>query len=365
MMKFIFYILFFVFINFSLTSIPGIQSYNTGLNASSTLLGNYTLLALALTINTLIAIFAYFAYKIFNNEGLKMYAANEFSNLFITIFIISAFFLVTTQFSTILSNALYHSTVVTNPGISTFAVDNSVFDYYFDVSFALLYSITHYTTRVSNKMASVAVVFTSVASNSYSVTGSPDLSGESAANISGFILNSLKNIFILNSLYYLLFDIMLFFRSSALTIFLPIGILLRIFPISRGAGAFLMAIAISFQFIFPFSFILFFNYIDFQEKESISGISEIITQVDELDNISPCPGFSVFNVQVEDNLREYILKDITGFVGSISSFLSFTLLKITTTIFVSAIFTYTSVHSLSGIFGADIPEIGRGFFRVI
>jgi len=49
-----------------------------------------------------------------------------------------------------------------------------------------------------------------------------------------------------------------FFGESALTVFLPLGVVLRIFPPTRGAGGMLIAMAFSFFFVFPSIYLIFY-----------------------------------------------------------------------------------------------------------
>lgn len=47
-----------------------------------------------------------------------------------------------------------------------------------------------------------------------------------------------------------------YIANNMLSVFLPLGIILRIFPITRGVGGLLIAIAIGFYFVFPLSFVM-------------------------------------------------------------------------------------------------------------
>lgn len=47
-----------------------------------------------------------------------------------------------------------------------------------------------------------------------------------------------------------------YISKNMLSVFLPLGIVLRVFPITRGAGGLLIAIAIGFYFVFPLAFVM-------------------------------------------------------------------------------------------------------------
>jgi len=79
-----------------------------------------------------------------------------------------------------------------------------------------------------------------------------------------------------------------FFEESALTVFLPLGVVLRIFPPTRGAGGMLIALAFSFFFVFPLTYLIF--YLPYGPN-SLYGVlmrnlAEINGKLDEL-NSSP------------------------------------------------------------------------------
>jgi len=71
------------------------------------------------------------------------------------------------------------------------------------------------------------------------------------AELANFTLGGIKAISLQRAL-------LKFFAVSALVVFLPMGVVLRIFPPTRGAGGVLIAIAFSFFFIFPFTYLIFY-----------------------------------------------------------------------------------------------------------
>jgi hypothetical protein len=82
-----------------------------------------------------------------------------------------------------------------------------------------------------------------------------------------------------------------FFAESALTTFLPLGVVLRIFPPTRGAGGMLIAMAFSFFFVFPFVYLVFYFPSTSSNLYStlMSNLNEINKKLDEL-NSSPLLG---------------------------------------------------------------------------
>lgn len=52
------------------------------------------------------------------------------------------------------------------------------------------------------------------------------------------------------------YTLAVYIANNMLSVFLPLGILLRIFPLTRGVGGLLIAIAIGFYFVFPIAFVM-------------------------------------------------------------------------------------------------------------
>ncbi|MGC9149717.1 MAG: hypothetical protein ACP5FX_01215 [Candidatus Micrarchaeia archaeon] len=77
-----------------------------------------------------------------------------------------------------------------------------------------------------------------------------------------------------------------FFAESSITVFLPLGVVLRIFPPTRGAGGMLIAMAFSFFFIFPFVYLVFYLPSGSNSFASIllSNLQKINSKLDEINS---------------------------------------------------------------------------------
>jgi hypothetical protein len=145
-----------------------------------------------------------------------------------------------------------------------------------------------------------------------------------------------------------------FFETSMFTIFLPVGIVLRAFPPTRGAGAVLIATAIGFYLVYPtvYALLILSSYKGIPECGA--GISINVKQVAKSCPLSPSAPVQALQSVTEkadiskleagrEELRFYIY--------------SFFLISLGVTL----IF----IRSAAGILGADISEIGRNMFKLL
>ncbi len=182
-------------------------------------------------------------------------------------------------------------------------------------------------------------------------------------------------------IYYLFIHIMRFVQATALSIFVPLGILLRQFPPTRGAGAFVIAFSLGFYLIFPFSYILVTNVVpqtmacpmlpDFEGLESMStqGIANPNKAFDVLLwTDAHQSGFMGTISGVSSYLAGFNLDPL----GAIPDAVEFTSgraagfsINLCCLPFLAMIITLSFILSTTNLFGANLPEIGRGFIKLI
>jgi hypothetical protein len=156
--------------------------------------------------------------------------------------------------------------------------------------------------------------------------------------------------------------------------FFSVGVALRAFPPTRGAGAYVMALSFGLYFIFPLAYItvatLFLPHVssNILEQSQVSGSIQYACALPEAPDISMmnCGGATVARAlelpdiirASEDTLNDMLTVGIDGFtrhlVYAICIFpmIAFTILL-------------TFVLNATGLFGGNIPEIGRGLVKLI
>ena len=162
----------------------------------------------------------------------------------------------------------------------------------------------------------------------------------------------------LSILLYAQVNFLRFIETSMFTIFLPIGIILRTFPPTRGAGAVLMAIAIGLYLIYP----LLFSLMYFSSPKNIAGCN-INIPMEETTVVKGCPlspstVTQVLSEGLAPSPYEVSLQMAHAGVGDIryAAYLYF---------LVALGGTFIFIRSAAGILGVDISEIGRSMLKML
>ena len=158
---------------------------------------------------------------------------------------------------------------------------------------------------------------------------------------------------------YLQIAFLKFIETSMFTLFLPIGVILRAFPPTRGAGAVMMALAIGFYMVYPLTYALLYM----GTPPTLSGCS---LKVDETASFKTdtCPlaagsaATTIGNAQTTSASLEMAMPKIESGVTSIK-YVGYVYLLVSLGV------TFIFIRSASGILGADISEVGRSMFRMM
>ncbi|MEM2974028.1 MAG: hypothetical protein QW112_00145 [Candidatus Micrarchaeia archaeon] len=154
---------------------------------------------------------------------------------------------------------------------------------------------------------------------------------------------------------YLQRSLLLFVETSMFTIFLPVGIILRAFPPTRGAGAVLVAVAIGFYIVYPAVYSLF---VLATYKGGIPGC-DLSLYIDVKEIIKSCP---LSPTAATETLSSALVpSDISVLKAGASELRYYTYIYFMAALGSTLIF----IRSVAGILGADIGEIGRSMIRLI
>jgi len=205
------------------------------------------------------------------------------------------------------------------------------------------------------------------------------------------ITNATQSMTFYMYIYYMLRQILLFVKSYS-GFFFSIGVALRAFPPSRGAGAYLMAISFGLYFIFPLSYILIASMSMPYSQSAImapdlpAGPPGQITPTVVDCNQMASSGFkfkcllpatadvSQYSCQApsEDfaydmaswfKSRYQDLKDLVFF--RINDFTRHIVSAVCIFPAISFVILLTFVLNTTNLFGGNIPEIGRGLVKLI
>jgi len=191
-------------------------------------------------------------------------------------------------------------------------------------------------------------------------------------------------------IYYILIYVLKFIKSFA-GFFFSIGVILRAFPPTRGAGAYMMAACIGFYLIFPFTYVMFAtismphvwettpltSYTGtlgadaYCSDELISGHFDEICSVPDLSELgeAQCGAgdtnwVSDMTVRLRAN-RKSIISLFDPNFGAVMNLGRRLINSVCIVPIVALVVTMTFILNGTNLFGGNIPEIGRGLVKLI
>jgi len=159
---------------------------------------------------------------------------------------------------------------------------------------------------------------------------------------------------------YMQIAIMKFVETSMFTIFLPIGIILRAFPPTRGAGAVMIALAIGFYIVYPFTYTMLVA----SAPKTISGcdLNVEIGPSNELQKTCPiAPGAIPGAIEQAQSAAATFEVEFPKVKSGANTIFYVVWIYMLISIGAALMFTRT----ISPLLGADISEIGRSMFKML
>jgi hypothetical protein len=154
------------------------------------------------------------------------------------------------------------------------------------------------------------------------------------------------------------------FYNTGFSIFIPAGVLLRIFPWTRGAGGLLIAIGIGLSIVYP----VMFTYVSLMSENP----SEVKNQANQLgnsignfnlSNYGACA--SDFQTATDVATQRALSPQLRNASAWILGWLSGIWLKIFYYPMLVLIVTFTFIRTIAPLLGADITEIGQGIIQLL
>ncbi|MEM4389119.1 MAG: hypothetical protein QXG98_00460 [Candidatus Micrarchaeia archaeon] len=147
-----------------------------------------------------------------------------------------------------------------------------------------------------------------------------------------------------------------FVADTMFTIFLPLGVVLRVLPYTRGAGAFLMGLAIGMYLVYPFSYAL-------------------ILSVGAQHDLLSCVEYNVEALREQCATQEGIAQlsfiwkvkntGIIAYLTTVGRLIPFMFMEAYIYPLMALTITFTAVKQLSDFLGANVAEIAQGLVRLI
>lgn len=152
-------------------------------------------------------------------------------------------------------------------------------------------------------------------------------------------------------------QIISFVSAFALPLFFPIGILLRAFPPTRGAGAHVLAFVFGFYFIFPLAYMLALNL---SLNPTYCGVPKELPPMPNMCNTAN-PGQAEKVVMWAKSQQ----KEAQDFFDRMRDALAGAVVNLLCMPFMAMVITMSFILASTNLLGANLPEVGRGFVKLI
>jgi len=179
-----------------------------------------------------------------------------------------------------------------------------------------------------------------------------------------------QSIAYLSIFHYIQYHLLDFSQYVMLQIFLPIGIILRTFAPTRGAGGLMIAFALGFAFIFPISYLFI---LAIMPQNSLTCGDKFVAQANAASPQAAYANEFLSDDPCANNAGSTVMKMMKseGDAGEQSEIMQ--ILSLLNQMYLQAIFypmvclilTFTFVRQTSSLFGTDLAEIGRGLIKII
>src|SRR4030095_2980728 len=167
-------------------------------------------------------------------------------------------------------------------------------------------------------------------------------------------------------MYYLLVNILNFIKFYA-GFFFSIGVAMRAFPPTRGAGAYLMALSFGLYFVFPLSYILIATFaLPHAQSNIVTFTATTAGGPGYACSLPDVPDMRMYACGAADVGRVLEWRDlILSNQDDLSTMLSVRIADYRLQLLIGMVLLLTFVLNATNLFGGNIPEVGRGLVKLI
>ncbi|MEM4367050.1 MAG: hypothetical protein QW035_02885 [Candidatus Anstonellales archaeon] len=162
--------------------------------------------------------------------------------------------------------------------------------------------------------------------------------------------------------YFFLTNLLLLFKHLSLPLFIPLGIILRAFSPTRGAGAYILAFSIVGYFVMPLTYSII---------SLILGISFGAAGICQPIDIPPYLLMTLNSGSPQTEAEQMAIRTLqssgvmSNVADSIDKIIMGLFMYLCSIPFITLTVGLTTVLFLSAVFGINLPEVGRGLVKLI
>lgn len=312
-------------------------------------------------INTLLYMFAI----AFNFQSMKMWCKSEYMQLIVTLILIIALIaFVHTIWAS--AGAITELTVQRVVGIAPVSASP------FEVTKTYLNNLAQCEREYYAYIFRVNFIVEKAANFGQDVTGAEPLG---AWYLTGFVglMHYITGLIVYGLLLqYVQLRVLDYIYITMLQLYLPLGLVLRAFPLTRGAGAFLIAAALGFFFVFPLTYMIIISLPGATYSSCGDSLGmEIQRQNEQYREYGNriCPDYTIADSEIAVyETKEGFASGPLGWLDladRIRDRMVFIVLQSFFYPIIALTIAFTFIRQTSTLFGADIAELGRGLIRLI
>ncbi len=163
---------------------------------------------------------------------------------------------------------------------------------------------------------------------------------------------------------------------TMLQLWLPLGLVLRAFPYTRGIGGFMIAFSLGFFFVFPLSYMIIISLPGTNFSCGGDFVAQVKAENDKFAQKPICPDYTIGDSEAaRAEVKRNVERSTFGrdskffgwlhFVDRIRDRAVYILLQSFFYPIIALTVTFTFIRQAGSLFGADLAEIGRGLIKLI
>lgn len=188
----------------------------------------------------------------------------------------------------------------------------------------------------------------------------------------GYLTGIVYDLVYINYLIYVQKNLLIFAEQTMLLIFLPIGVVLRAFPMVRGTGNLMIALAIGMYFVYPMTYgilmVLGRPIDNFDTICGTAGISDVAASTNWIPFGSVISDMTRVGQSILDRYSAQVSEQtsiIDAFLTTAQTLISEMVIYTVVFPFVVAVVTYTFIKSFASFLNVEAQEFAQGLIRLV
>lgn len=302
----------------------------------------------------------------FNLPNLKQWCKGEYMQVVVTFLLAGSMVAMITVLWPMLASTMIMTYNFANPSDNTFSqgmlLDGDKYVDPFEFVQAYISQVLLGCEKTVYRTLYVLNLFFEFSQNlSVDTLGAEQLGGWYASAYTGFFKYTAAHITNLMILNYVQIRLLTFIKYT-MPLVMTMGLLLRAFPLSRGAGGLLLAAGFGFFFVYPVSLAMMMLFQPLPQQSACTTFTPPVSINPSMNTVALVNRGEI--IRYSGKMVEEQDK-ISGLLEKAKNFVVLFYLQGAFFPVVALIITFTFIRQMGAVLGADLNEIGRGLIKLI